>query len=773
MVKFTMLTRQKSKNKNKYYAIILSTFTIIIVMIILVLSLVYYLNFEKSALSMIYKSEKDSLDQISNSAVFMCDTAETLAKQVYFDQQVKSLFNSEPEIDDLIKGVQRIQLYSETVPFVDSIYVYNGLNKKFYIYSGTSGTESIEADKFYDKEIVDILDNFQKTKRLNPIPRKVPFFMRKMEFTNTKNAYTFVFYDLPGSNKRLDSAVVINISEDWIKNNIEVMKIKSKNETFIIDKYGRQMLGNNGNDLLADVSSEYYIQKVLKSSNPNGYFIKEIDGKDYLIVYSIVNHLDWIFVQKIPYDSLTHQMQKIQKSTMITCVIILILGLLFSYFASRIIYKPVNQVLGDLIALKNEKRSNETTLKEAALQKMLLGQVELSESSISEFIQKYGMNFDFSKKFFLILIKIDRYNEFCSQYNVKDRGLLKFGILNIASEIFSPLGMNESVDMNDDRMVLISNIGNQENSNNLDHVQYIDKYAKDLQFAIMKYINITVTLSISSIGESCVDIKKLFEKAGQISIYRLFYGYGSILHEFDIDIDTVLNKEYVLSTKEEKRLSDSLLSGNLEAAIKINNEIILEASKFSYKSFNYTLIKLAMIIIDVGDKISQNYEIPSVYNFNQFIGEINQIEVLDDIITAFNRQIDRLEEIISIKKNNKYDEIVKVVEDTINTRYFEPDLNINSLAEIVNLSPGYVGKMFKRSTSISIVDYINNVRVYKAKELLANTSYTVNEIVEKVGFTNTNYFFTLFKKICGITPKEYRLNNSTSTDKKCCRNDVL
>lgn len=756
-----MVSHRKGKRELKFYARILCTFTIIIVLIVLAVSSIFYLNFKNSALGMMYKSQKDSLNHISNSAVFMCDTSKTLAKQIYFDRQISNLFNFDPDSEDLINGLTRMELYSNTVPYVDSIYVYSRLNKKFYI--NATGTRVVDTEAFHDREILDIIDNFQAYKKLEPIPRKAPYFVKNLGYERTKNAYTFVFYDLPGKSQKLDNVVIVNISEDWMRSIIKVLGQESDNDVFIVDKAGRIVLSNSENNLLTDMSETHYVKKVLESSDSSGYFSAQINGEEYLIVYSTVSEMEWKFIRKILFKDIMQQMQKIRDTAIVICLVILAAGLLVSFIASRITYKPVDRVLTDLEVLQSAKRSTAVTLKQTSLQKILLGNAEYTEIKAREFMESNTLSFDFFKSFLLVLIRIDKYDDFCRRYNSKDRSLLKFGILNIVSETFSHIGKNEAVDMNDDRMVLLLNLEPQEHTDRAKLTEILNKLWKDLETAVANYINISVTLSVSSTGEGYFDIAELYKKTEQVSMYRMFYGYGSILHE--LDIEPRMDKEYILSRKDEKRLNDALLSGSFEAARGTIREIILEASVYSYKSFNYTIIKLAMLISDTGDKIAQNYEVNLMQNFNEFIGELNHIELLEEIFTKFDNYIDEIEEMITSRKNNKYDEIVKMVAYTIHARYMEQDLSINSLAEAVNLSPGYLGKLFKRSMSISIVDYINNVRVNKAKDLLANTSYTVNEIVEKVGFTNSNYFFPLFKKVCGITPREYRINNSKVADR--------
>ena len=99
--------------------------------------------------------------------------------------------------------------------------------------------------------------------------------------------------------------------------------------------------------------------------------------------------------------------------------------------------------------------------------------------------------------------------------------------------------------------------------------------------------------------------------------------------------------------------------------------------------------------------------------------------------------------------------LVDVMVDYIRNHY-EENLTRNTLAELVHFSPEYVGKMFKREMGVSINDYLNTLRVSKAKNMIASTNYKIVDIALMVGFENMSYFSSVFKKYEGISPAEHK-----------------
>lgn len=87
---------------------------------------------------------------------------------------------------------------------------------------------------------------------------------------------------------------------------------------------------------------------------------------------------------------------------------------------------------------------------------------------------------------------------------------------------------------------------------------------------------------------------------------------------------------------------------------------------------------------------------------------------------------------------------------------------IETLADMITVSPDYFTKMFKDSIGTTPIDYINGVRVNHALRLLTMTDTPVNEIAEKTGFSNPNYFHKIFKSYMTTSPLAYRKSAMSS-----------
>ena len=73
------------------------------------------------------------------------------------------------------------------------------------------------------------------------------------------------------------------------------------------------------------------------------------------------------------------------------------------------------------------------------------------------------------------------------------------------------------------------------------------------------------------------------------------------------------------------------------------------------------------------------------------------------------------------------------------------------------MNRSYISQLFRRKTGGKFIDYLNDVRIEKACELLASSDRKIYQIARAVGYDNPKYFFRLFHKKTGVTPEEYRL----------------
>ncbi|MDD2956989.1 MAG: response regulator [Lachnospiraceae bacterium] len=145
------------------------------------------------------------------------------------------------------------------------------------------------------------------------------------------------------------------------------------------------------------------------------------------------------------------------------------------------------------------------------------------------------------------------------------------------------------------------------------------------------------------------------------------------------------------------------------------------------------------------------------------------MEELNRALSHAAKQYQKEQEYHSLKKQNDTAEasetllpchpVILEVQRYIK-EHFTGHLRQQDIADHFYINKDYLSRKFKQEFQISMVDYINRLRIDKAKKLLSVPGIKIAEVSEMVGFSDDKYFSTVFKRTCGISPKSYYLTHA-------------
>ncbi len=104
---------------------------------------------------------------------------------------------------------------------------------------------------------------------------------------------------------------------------------------------------------------------------------------------------------------------------------------------------------------------------------------------------------------------------------------------------------------------------------------------------------------------------------------------------------------------------------------------------------------------------------------------------------------------------NESEYIPKIIKSMEN-HYQNPDFDLKALSDILSLSQGYISRLFRSAFGKTFPEYLNELRLERARILIIGSSMKIYEITEKCGFSDANYFSISFKKKFGSPPNKYR-----------------
>ena len=127
-----------------------------------------------------------------------------------------------------------------------------------------------------------------------------------------------------------------------------------------------------------------------------------------------------------------------------------------------------------------------------------------------------------------------------------------------------------------------------------------------------------------------------------------------------------------------------------------------------------------------------------------------------DLLMQLHKQINIESETSDGQKFAQLAPVIDFVEGN-----YQSDLSLDKLSAIIDVSPQYLCRLFKDCYAMRPFEYLAKRRIQKAKLMLVQDKYTVNEIAQIVGYNDCSYFCSVFKKHEGISPAEFRAVNCT------------
>ncbi|CAH1200365.1 HTH-type transcriptional activator RhaR [Paenibacillus allorhizoplanae] len=743
-----ILRNQESKFM---YRNILLSIVLSIVITLLVSSTILYVNFDNIALKQVYESDSNSLLQTSQEIRTITETATSLSFQIYRDFVIsKLLFYDKPDIYDVQGSMAQLNLYRLAMPFIDSIYVYNGNSELFYVSSNNFQSGIQTKANLGDPGMVDILDHFQDYIPFLPIPRTFKSTNVSSLQTTTVGIYSYLCYDAINLNNSLNSAVVVNISESFFNKSLKKIANNRASNEFIINKEGVLISTDGSNPVLSNYADKGYIQKIIANASTPGYLVDTVNENKSLISYTAPDSLGWRYVRTTPYTIITKEIRDMRLKTIYISLSILLLGLLISFFMSKRLFGPIDKVIRSLKTLEIEKRDNLQILRQNFLRNIMLGRDAYHPQVLESKLTYFGSKITIDHPSLLLMVKIDKYEENIRTY--KDQlTLLRYAIMNIGTEISASTFHAEGIDMGDDHILLL--LSAKETDFKWEPVHFTE-LLQNMQASISSFIKLSVSITVSPLQDEAIPCFQLYKQLLEASYHRLFRGHGCII--WSDEIIAYRTKEYKFPSQKEKQLVDCLMTGDSEEAELLYTDIVNETSLYPYTVVHLAISHLTLTVNNVLTTINKNNALAFPLYLDAAVASLTHVETIEEINAQFIDVFKQLQKKLDEKRSSKHVELIKKMNDIIDRDYANQNLSLNSIADELAMSSIYISRLYKQHTMAAITDVIQDVRMNKSKDLLLNSSLSVAEIAEKTGFTSDSYFYRLFKKYNGITPNDFR-----------------
>ncbi|HBE77191.1 MAG TPA: hypothetical protein DDW65_05345 [Firmicutes bacterium] len=350
------------------------------------------------------------------------------------------------------------------------------------------------------------------------------------------------------------------------------------------------------------------------------------------------------------------------------------------------------------------------------------------------------------------LFDVDDYKLLEEKYDNEILAKINNSIINIFSQKITEYNIGETLCLSKGRYVLIASFEGEHSSAVM--FQKLNQFINDIKYSLSELLNISVTVGVSAFADGLETIPSLYRQAVQTIQFRLIWGKGKTINQQDILNITNTAQINISSFKKELTAAiegldtsqaQSILNNFKQYIIGLNtakiNVVYSLYIEIIYHVLNYLIGK------DLHPDDVLNQELDFYHQINEYetIDEINQF--LESILLKIIEELKQKKENIPLK--------LKKAREYIRAHYHE-NISLKSVAEYLNVSEAYISRMFTKEMGESFINYVTNLRIEKAKDLLKNSNLSINEISELVGYYNQEHFSRVFKKHEGCSPNKYR-----------------
>lgn len=687
--------------------------------------------------------------------------------------------NNLPKMD-YIRGYRQMYNMLESSSFLHSMAVYNASTKELY---GSSSDFLVDGGTTKSS----ILDWLLHTSGGSlPASRLIPFSFNQ---SNGIDAFAFIVTDTYGPFTPEQSAVILFIKPDWVFDSLSKLNgVSSGNSGEILIRTSGGQLFDSGHSEESLPLDQEAIGKLVDpdhtaaiQQSDSGFVIGNSGGQKVMITY-LHGIGDWTILYIQPYKEIMQAVSDMRTRNFALTGAFILLSIGASIWLSYKLYGPIESMLkrilphmrtavtdsrkrneldamGDLyeqLSGQLQEISSEQIVRKYYTRKFLTDNRGLSELDMRQLITKHELQLAPSGPYTVCTLRFDRYDEYDRRTSPAMKKLHSFAVTNITKEVLSRTFCCEMIDMQEDHFTLI--LSGKEAP--LDPAAIKPSIA-DVQKVLERYYDISLTCGIGEAAALLTQLSASYYQSHQLSQYSILMGYKSIIELQDIRTN-LENKQKSLPDDIEKKLSEALKKGKLTDAGSELERAFTLLTNLQLEDMRRAIADMAWIIKNAAADITSNRITHLSVDIERIPHLPQDYYTLDELHMAFLSLCTAICEEAKPSSMERNEMIIETVKELIWQKYSDYNLSQQSIASTVKLSSAYVGKLFKDSCGITITEYLNDVRLRRAQELLLKEDSTIAEIMEKVGYGNQSYFFRLFKSKFGSTPKEFRIKKSIS-----------
>lgn len=591
-------------------------------------------------------------------------------------------------------------------------------------------------------------------------------------------------HKVPGESSPRFGILTVTVKADKLVNLLKTMTPYNEGITFLMDRDGYVIATDSpqgGQDVHHALRASILAHRENGQGEDRGTFLWDWNDMTYSVSYGNMKRIesDWTYVSAAPLTAITSPVLRLSNIIITVSLSVLLLGLLLSWVASNWIYMPIRRLLTKMTVdadtelekldefqflesqwssladqrLTLEKRLNEQlhNLRNSFLLQLIQGHLyAYSEEDLHKQMERYGWKVD-QHRYYILRFQLTGFDSLKGRFSAGDEALVTFVAFNIieelAAETFQQFGVMNFHDLSV-AMFLISHIDEEER-------EKLRVFGDRAAQQIHKLLGLNVTITVSRAIDYLRETPEAYMEVERFSGYRKFSNQYQFIRIDEIPADSIAEDTGGYPFAKEQDILQALRSGKQGEAEKLVAQFLDEllarqdTEIYVQQGMLQLLGSIQHMILQSGINIFRLYEGENLFE------HLSQIREPNKMLTWMQKRVIRpyIEERES-RASRQLKEIVDQTVDYIHENYMN-DISLDECAERVGTNSYTLSRLFKQTTGVNFIDYVTNIRIEKAKELLLHPNKRINEIAAEVGYQQ-RYFNRIFKKHVGVTPGQYR-----------------
>ena len=586
-----------------------------------------------------------------------------------------------------------------------------------------------------------------------------------------------LIHKVPGESSSPIGALIVKLNREKVINLLRTMTPYNEGITYLMQKDGKAILSDQNNEL--DLQSQL-TDLIIQSDQQNGSLVYEYKGESYTVSYGIVKRIaeEWIYVSASPTSAITSPVVVLSKVILIISGGSILIGLLLSFIVSNRMYSPVVRLIKYIdperlnnkrdkdefryiesiwsnaakqsLLLQQEVASAQPMLRNSFLMQLLQGHLQsLSEGDLLNRMRSLQWKVD-THSYYFIHIYLIGMDSLDNQMTSNDEGLITFAAYNIADELisgrFSQCHVMNFHDLSVGVFIM-------EPTGHEIHDTLI-KFCKEMTELVNQLLKLQV---ITTVSRETTEIKKManiFMELERAASYRQFRNQNQMIvleaSPTDISLDDI---QYPFEL--ELEILQALRAGQQHAAEQLLQSFMETGAGDQQRERNAQQ-NILQLLGSIQHMMMQSGVNPDkLFKGENMYSKLSQIRDPQQMLRWMKRKVvlPYIEERASranVQQQSTISEVLNFIH-----QHFHEDISLDQCADQVGMNFYALSKLFKNITGVNFIDYVTDLRINRAKELLRQTSMKINDIATDVGYQQ-RYFNRIFKKQVGQTPSEYR-----------------